>query len=172
MILYCFLWHCLFRFLPWGCWYVQIWALLTWSECWVSDTQVNVKVWGPLVLTKFQASNSRFDYKVNLAPFRQLKEFQFLVYIFAFPLFLKVRYIFNRYDQTCLASWRVAYFRDQCSSDESLTTHAVCGHALYWHMVMRILNLIHRLCSQGATLLHFPLHTSYIQNTLPSVCCA
>ena len=45
-----FLSHCWFLFILWyGAVDIQIWALLTWSQCKISDTQVTVKACGPLV---------------------------------------------------------------------------------------------------------------------------
>ena len=45
-----FLCHCWFSFIPWwGSWYPK-WALLTRSQCRVSDTQVTVKTPGPLLI--------------------------------------------------------------------------------------------------------------------------
>ena len=45
-----FLSHCWFLFILWyGAVDIQIWALLTWSQCKISDTQVTVKACGHLV---------------------------------------------------------------------------------------------------------------------------
>ena len=45
-----FLCHCWFSFITWWAVDIQIWALLTRSQCKVSDTQVTVKACGPLVI--------------------------------------------------------------------------------------------------------------------------